>query len=287
MAPLSQEIPMPIPHRPRFLSRQTVVALVVAGSVVACGGEEVADDPTAPLIPPVSSTGSPRATPGATPVSSPGPSTPVSPTTDAATVVLYRASDRLGDLSSIHFDLDIDGTTYIDEGESIQILSAEGDIVRPDRVRASFSANVEQTANVTIQIVTIGPTTWWTNLVSGEWGPAPAEIGYDASVLFDEAVGLGAVLRQFGTVSRFDEEEFDGDPAYHIAATVPRTLIDAVTANTLDGELVDVDVWVGRDSVDILRVVVRETSATGADDLARWILDVTDHDEPVTIEPPV
>ena len=280
---------MPNAPRPRSLSRRALVALVVAGTVVACGGDEAADDPAPAMTPdrnpiPAATLGG---TLGGTPVSSPGASPAASPLTDAATEVLNRASVRLGEVSSIHFDLDVDGTTFIDEGQSIQLLSAEGDIARPDRVRASFSANVEQTANVTIQIVTIGATTWWTNLVSGEWGPAPAEIGYDASVLFDETVGLGAVLRQFGSVSRFDEEEFDGDPAYHIAATVPRTLIDAVTANTLDGELVDVDVWVGRDGLDILRVVVRETSATGSDDISRWILDVSDHDEPVTIDPPV
>lgn len=201
--------------------------------------------------------------------------------------ILNQASDRLDATQSLHFNLEVEGRTFIDAANTIQILSAEGNLKRPDRVQASFVANLLGRANVTIRIITVGTTTWWTDLVSGAWGAAPPDIGYDASVLFDDTVGLAPILRAFSGAERAGTEEIDGVEAYRISGTVPRTLIDDVTAETLQGETVDVTVLIARATDDIRRVIVAESTDVPETDRASWTLNVSRYDEPVTIEPPV
>lgn len=201
--------------------------------------------------------------------------------------ILAMASDRLDQTETVHFSLNIEGKTYIDSDNSIQILSAEGNLRRPDRVQASFAANLLGRANVTIRIITVGTVTWWTDLVSGAWGIAPPEIGYDASVLFSDTIGLSPVLRLFSDAELAGIEEINGTEAYRLDGTLPRTVIDDVTADTLSGETVNVQVWIAQNTEDILRVMVAESNDILADERATWTLDISRHDEPVTIDPPI
>ncbi|MGI8644624.1 MAG: LppX_LprAFG lipoprotein [Thermomicrobiales bacterium] len=219
-----------------------------------------------------------------------GDSSLATATSDAAltaTRILGVASDRLDATRTVHFTLGVEGRTYIDEDNTIQILSAEGNLQRPDRVQASFVANLLGRANVTIRIITVGAVTWWTDLVSGAWGLAPPEIGYDASVLFDDAIGLAPVLRAFTTSERAGIDQIDDADAYHITGRMPRSVIDDVTANTLSGETVEVQVWIDRATSNILRVVVTELEDVPDADRVTWTLDISRHDEPITIEPPI
>ena len=56
--------------------------------------------------------------------------------------ILEASSQRLAETNSLHFSLSVDGTTYIDDGRTIQLDSAEGNVVRPDKVQASFKAEI-------------------------------------------------------------------------------------------------------------------------------------------------
>lgn len=201
--------------------------------------------------------------------------------------ILALASDRLDATRTLHFGLDIDGETFIDDDETIQILSAEGNLQRPDRVQASFAANLLGRVNVTIRIITVGTVTWWTNLVSGAWELAPPEIGYEPAVLFDEHEGLAAALREFSNAERVTDDVVDGARVFHVAGSMPRERIDAITAGTLEGETVGVQVWIEHVTGNILRVVVGEMEDVPETERATWTLDITRHDTPVTIEPPV
>lgn len=242
-------------------ARWLVLVPIVSLLLAACGGDDEADMGAA--------------------------ATATAGTALTAQQILALASDRLDATKTVYFDLDIDGRTFIDDDNTIQILSAEGNLKRPDRVQASFAANLLGRANVTIRIITVGTVTWWTDLVSGEWTLAPPEIGYDAGILFDHEIGLAPVLRTFSDALRVPDEEFDGVPAFSVAGSMPRERIDAITAGTLSGDQVDVQVWIERATGNILRVVVRESENVPEAERATWTLNISRHDEPVTIEPPV
>src|SRR5262245_46234594 len=59
-----------------------------------------------------------------------------------AAEILQLASQKLAVTETVHFNLTIEGETFIDTGHQIQLLTALGDLQRPDRVRARFKAKV-------------------------------------------------------------------------------------------------------------------------------------------------
>ena len=203
----------------------------------------------------------------------------------AAVDLLREASRRLAETATVHFDLDVEGDTFLDGDENIRLLEAEGDLSRPDRVRASFQAQVLG-QNITLQLITVGDQTWTTDLLTGEWQPAPPEFAYRPSVLFDNQEGIGPVMGRVEEAEQLEDEEIDGREAYHVRATVPEETIGPLTYQTMVGSPVTVDLWIDRETYDLLRARLSEPPAEGKEP-ATWTLDLSDHGEQVTIEAPV
>lgn len=206
--------------------------------------------------------------------------------TDAAGI-LGLAADRIESLESVRFTLEVEGTTFIDDARTIQLLNAAGNVVRPDRVQATFQAMLQGTLTAEIRIITVGEQTWMTDLVTGEWIPAYEEIGYNPVVLFDPAHGLGPVMRAVQNAKLVGQEEVEGQPADHISATVSNAVVADITAGTMHSPEIGIDVWIARDDNDLLRIIVREQPNPETTDPATWTLTLTRHNEPVTIEPPI
>jgi hypothetical protein len=200
--------------------------------------------------------------------------------------ILERASRRLAETGSVAFTLDVEGDTFVDPLKSIRLLSATGDLQRPDRVATEFRAEVADRA-ITLQLVTIGDETWLTNVLTGEWGPAPAEFAYRPDVLFDTQEGLGPVMGKVTGVERLPDEELDGRAVFHLRADVPDSIVGPLTYYTLRGSPVGVDLWIAQDTFDLLRARLSEPPGDDRPNPAVWTLDLSDHGQQVSIEPPV
>lgn len=259
----------------RPLALRVPALLLLLPLLVACSGEAEGD-----LPPRVEQSGTPISAPAT--AASPEEATPQ----DDPMAVLALASDRLANTETVRFSLAIEGTTFIDPARTIQLLNANGLLVRPDRMSSSFKAKVAG-AVVALKLITIGPTSWMTDLITGNWGIAPEEFGYEPNILFDSASGLGPVMMQLKEPRMMDPEEIRGRDAYHIVATVPRAVIDPVTAYTMKGDPVAVEVWIDRETGDLLRIKLVEPVSPENADPATWILNISDHGKRATIEPPV
>ncbi len=201
--------------------------------------------------------------------------------------VLQAASQRLAAVQSLHFTLDIEGETYIDDGGTIRLLSAEGDLARPDKVFVEFRINVLNTADVSIRMVTIGERSWTTDLITGTWGDAPPEFGYNPSILYDNQDGLGPVMGKLENPELTGTEDIDGREAHVIIGTVPSPVIDPLTAGTMTGEQVAITLWIDTETSDLLQVKVVEPEDSGKDNPATWTMQLSKFDEEVTIDPPI
>ena len=229
--------------------------------VASCGGNGAADEEASPTPPPT------------------------------ATEILDRASRRLADTASAHFTLDVEGDTFVDPGKKIRLLEAEGDLQRPDRVYTSFKVEVQVPAigaqTITIQLITVGDRSWTTDLVTGKWTPAPPEFAYRPTVLFDNQEGIGPVMGRVQAARFLADEELRGRPVYHVVAEVDDSVIGQMTYYTMTGSPVTVDLWIDRDTADLLRARLSEPPGEERPNPARWTFDLSKHDEKVTIEPPV
>lgn len=209
------------------------------------------------------------------------------PTVVAATPaeILTAASERLADTASVHFALSVAGDTFIDSSQTIRLLGAEGDLVRPDRVRTTFQAEVLGKA-VSIQLITVGDASWVTNILTGNWEPAPQEFAYRPDILFSTQDGIGPVMGRVKDVTRLDDEAVDGRAAYHLQAQVDQSIVGPLTYYTITGDPVTVDLWIEQSTDNLLRARLSEPDTVDRDDPAVWTLDLSHHGQPVDIKPP-
>jgi hypothetical protein len=206
--------------------------------------------------------------------------------TPTAAALLEMASKRLAETPTVHFALDVQGETFIDTGRNIRLLSAEGDLQRPDRVRTAFQAEVMDRA-ISLQLVTIGKQSWTTNILTGEWGNAPLEFAYQPDILFSTQDGIGPVMGRVEHVERLEDEEIDGRSTYHLRATVDESVVGPLTYYTITGSPVTVNLWIDQETHDLLRARLSEPPGPERPNPAVWTLNLTHHGEDVSIEPPV
>ena len=200
--------------------------------------------------------------------------------------VLARASDRLAETQSMRFDLRIEGTTYVDSARTIQLTAARGVMARPDAVDVEFQARLLGATTVTIRMITVDESSWTTNLVTGDWEPAPEEFGYNPSLLYDQQDGLGPVMSRLESATVAGTQTVDGRAAYHVTATASAAIMRPLTSGTMRGDPVRVELWVDGETWDLLRIVLKEPRDAGIEDPATWTMHLTDHDAPVSIKPP-
>lgn len=211
--------------------------------------------------------------------------TPV-PETVTPQEILEAASTRLAETQSVHFTLDVAGDTFIDSSQTIRLLGAEGDLVRPDRVQTTFQAEVLGRA-VSLQLITIGEQSWTTNILTGEWGSAPLEFSYQPDVLFSTQDGIGPVMGRVKDVTRAADEQIDGRDAFHVQAEVDESIVGPLTYYTIKGSPVTANLWIDRETNDLLRAQLAEPVREDGSEPAVWTLDLSHHGQPVEIEPPV
>jgi outer membrane lipoprotein-sorting protein len=208
------------------------------------------------------------------------------PDQDPATI-LVNASTQIANIQSLRFTLEVTGTTNIDDTGTIQLLSARGTLKRPNLVDVQFQVRLLGAQTASIRMITVGDQSWTTDLISGNWGPAPKEFGYDPSRLFDTQDGLGPIMGKIANPELIGEEEVNGRAVWHIRGSVPQSVIGPITADTMRGDTIPFDIWIDRETNDPLRIQLAEPRDQGIDDPATWVMDLRDHDKPVTIEPPV
>jgi lipoprotein LprG len=201
--------------------------------------------------------------------------------------ILAQSSTRLAEIESLHFTLDIDGETWIDDMRTIQLESAEGDLARPDKVSVEFKISLFGAGTVSIKMVTVGEDSWTTDLITGNWGDAPPEFGYNPSILYDNQNGLGPVMGKLDNAELVGTEDIDGRETWHIKGTTGSDVIDPLTAGTMTGDNVAIELWIATDTYDLLRVKVIEPENPDKDETATWVLNLSKFNEKITIEPPI
>ncbi len=200
--------------------------------------------------------------------------------------ILSAASARMAETQSMRFALEVEGETYVDATRTIQLLAARGNLARPNKVAVDFQVELFGTGTVTIKMITVGPDSWTTDLLTGEWGTAPPEFGYNPSVLFDNQQGLGPVMGRLQNPVLQGREEIDGREVYKVSGTASAATMGSLTSTTMSGDPIGLDLWIDTETSDLVRVVVREPENSGKDQPAVWTMRLTDHDEQVSIDPP-
>jgi lipoprotein LprG len=198
--------------------------------------------------------------------------------------VLQDARDAWDATETAHFSLEVDGDAYLDEDETIKLVSAEGDIKRPGSVKAAAKVDA-QISVVDINLVAVDGEIFITNLLSGNWEKAPEDFSYDPSMLFSDTDGIGPIMTDLENPALDGTEDVNGQSARRVTGTVAADRVAEITAGTIAGDDIDVTLWIGVEDAKLLRVELTEPEGV-RESPATWTLNLTDHGEDVEIEAP-
>jgi hypothetical protein len=232
-----------------------------------------------PSVPtPAVAIGEPASRPTRTPTATPTP-TPIPPEVQ----FLNDLSAEWARTSTVHFELDVDGKTYLDDRETIELRSAEGDLKRPNQTAASAKVQIGF-ASFTVKLVVIGDEAYTTNVLNGDWERAPASFDFNPALLFDTRRGVGAVLEDLRAPELAGHETIDGRDAEILTGYVTANDIEDLVAGSLTGDRIEVTVWMDRATDQFLRISLAEPDSE--DDPTTWTIDFSAHNEPLTITAP-
>ncbi|MBA3943452.1 MAG: LppX_LprAFG lipoprotein [Herpetosiphonaceae bacterium] len=195
--------------------------------------------------------------------------------------VATRAATAMSSVKTTHFVINMTGKlTYIDTNGVLGLKQAEGDVVAPDKVRATVKTSTFGIASQ-IGVVGIGDQRWATNPLNGRWQVLSPELGsFDLAALFDPQVGITGLLKTAPW-----QLEASKDGRYHLRSTVDGTKLVAMTSGMITKGQVDVLLLVDAKSflVTSATLVERDTSP---DQPTTWQIALTVPTTPVTIAPP-
>lgn len=198
-----------------------------------------------------------------------------------------QAADQMEAVKSFHFLLQHEngGTPIV---SNLEMTRAEGDIVKPDRLRADVEAVAKQlgNANVKVKVVNVGDRALITNPFNPrQWVPLPGD--NRLADIFDPGAGTTAALRAAKDLQITGEETLNGVKVWRLEGNVDATALSAVASTIAEpGYKAKGIAWIGQAKPLVHRI--RLEGPLGASDppnIVR-IIDLSKFDENVTIELP-
>ena len=189
-------------------------------------------------------------------------------------------------VQSLHFSIRLTGDLdYIDSPPTIALKEVEGDLVRPDNLRAMVKTS---SFGVVTQVglIRYGSDLYVTNPINQRWEKLPPEWGWyiDPTLPFHPEYGVPAILPTIG-MNKVGVEDIEGRPHYHLNTTAEGDYIAWWTLGMIPEGAVAVDVWIDAETFLLRRVTMVET-ASDADDPTVWHIELSAFDGPAKIEPP-
>lgn len=196
--------------------------------------------------------------------------------------ILSRSVSTFQNVKTFHYKLDHEkGSIPIVLG--LRLITAEGDVIVPDRMTSDVEAKAGPTT-VRVKVIGIADKTWITNPFTREFQRAPgnASIG-------DIIDPVGLVTSVAGSLREAQVrgvESVDGVSAYHLSGTLQSDALTKSMSFADSGRSLTVDAWIGKDDSLLRRARIKGALVPDENsDVVREI-NLSKFDSPVTIDPP-
>ena len=211
-----------------------------------------------------------------------GGGSPTSGPLPSADSVLPVAVEAFEALETFHFNLTHEnGTSPIPNG--LQLVSADGDVVVPDRMHAAIEAKVGN-QTVKVEIIGVGDQGWMTNPFNRQWQPLPS--GTTIKDIFDPAQGVKAIIGSLQNAQVTGEEKVGGAQTWHVEGTVQSDVLATAVPISRPGLTVGIEAWIEVDGSLIRQVYLKGPIAPGEPENIVRKLALSDFGEQITISPP-
>jgi hypothetical protein len=199
----------------------------------------------------------------------------------SAAEIVSESASATGAVQRFHFTLDVRNVPH--SGIGLQLTSAEGDVMVPDRARADVGGNFAGVP-ITTQVVAIGERVWLKNPLSGKW--EPIDVNTTPIALLDPSRGVLGVMEGIADPKDEGTEDVDSVPLRRVSGKVDAADVAPLVAVSPSGHEVPVTLWIGEDDHILRRIEVSGPVADGEPDDALRVVDISRFDEPVKIEAP-
>ncbi len=200
---------------------------------------------------------------------------------ESAAQLVSESASATKAVQRFHFTLDVRNVPRSRAG--LQLTSAEGDVVVPDRARADIAGNFAGVP-ITTRIVAIGEDVWLKNPLSGTW--ESIDVSTTPVALLDPSRGVLGVMRGITDPKAEGTEVVDAVTLRKVSGTAPAANVAPLVAVRPSGGEVPVTLWIGEDDHLLRRIEVSGRVADGEPGEALRVVEISRFDEPVTIAPP-
>jgi hypothetical protein len=200
----------------------------------------------------------------------------------SAAEIISQSSAQMQALNAYHFVLDqTGGGTPI--GMGVEMKKAEGDIVRPDKLKTTITGTA-MGISVSVQIISVGGVLKMTNPLNGKWETPPAS--FNVLSLFDPNTGIAAILKGLTGAAKLEDAQAGGVPCYHLSGSIKSEDLKAITGSAAQGTAIVAEIWIGRN--DFLIRDVKLTGQITETEVAGIVrtLSLSNFNAPVTIDLP-
>lgn len=191
-----------------------------------------------------------------------------------AAQVMRQAAQAMGDLQSVAFTVESEGTTpVIVKGGDLKLLRG-GD--------AEGTLTVEQQGqNVEMKVVAVGESIYL-DAGTGGWRKLPKALAasmYDPSAVLDPERGIAKLLESAAGAEPQAVEKVDGVEAYRVGATLPKDRVSGLVPGI--GADLEGQVWVNKADHRLVKVRGAFPEGKGA-----VVISFTEFDAPYEISAP-
>ena len=212
---------------------------------------------------------------GASPSSTPAP-VALSPQE-----VLARSGETMESLNSFHFLLrhEVGSTTLI---PGLAVDEAEGDVVKPDRLSADFTAKF---GNILVKasVVAIGDINYMTNPLTGEWETVETKVS--PLGFFNPSEGISGMMAGLEQATLVEGPAKSGDE-YVLAGLLEAVLLGPLLGETLEDQRVETKLTIRADSFHLTKVVFDGKVIPTDDDEVVRVITLSRFNDDLRVEPP-
>ena len=208
----------------------------------------------------------------------------------SAEEIIAGSATRMTGLTGFHFVIQRSGApAFVDPTGALIFRQAEGDFTAPDSAQANVRLLLPGLVTQ-VDVIAIGDVQWQTNPLNKQWEQLPAGAGFNPSVLFDNEVGLPALLTSSLTeltyIGRQTLEEGPDLELEALTGVLTNESLIEVSGGLMGAGPMDIELWVAPETSELYRVILTEI-VPDQEEARIWQLDFSRFNETVTIEPPL
>ncbi len=210
----------------------------------------------------------------------------------SAEELVQLSAERMRNSDGFQFTIERDGApAYLDPGETLSFRRARGAFVAPDRALATVRV-IGPGIITDVDVISVAEIQWQTNVVTGDWEELPPNWGFNPAVLFDDDIGIQAVLLAdlaqvaLAEPENLAESEGPDELLYSVTAVADGTNIYQMSGFLIGPEQVAIQLWIRPETFELVRIVVREPEPNHEEQESIWQVDISHYDELIDIQPP-